>query len=136
MRDFFLLIIYNIIVIISKEDDYMQHYYSKSKFVLFQGCHKRLWLEHYKHDEKVEVNNETQLINGNLIGDLAMGLFGNYYLAETLDNNLEQQAINTKQALLRGENVIQTEITSIENGLICFNVEENDIFVAVFQNAN
>ena len=84
----------------------MKHYYSKSKFVLFQGCSKRLWLEHYKKDEKIEVNNETQLINGNLIGDLAMGLFGDFYLAETKDNNLNIQAENTKKALVRNEKVI------------------------------
>ena len=84
----------------------MMHYYSKSKFVLFQGCHKRLWLEHFKKDEKVEVNNDNQLINGNLIGDLAMGLFGDYYLAETKDNNLNIQAENTEKALERNEKVI------------------------------
>lgn len=84
----------------------MQHYYSKSKFVLFHGCHKRLWLEYYKKEEKIEVNNETQLINGNLIGDLAMGLFGDYYLAETPDNDLSLQALNTENAIKNDVNVI------------------------------
>ena len=84
----------------------MQHYYSKSKFVLFHGCHKRLWLEYNKKEEKEEVNNETQLINGNLVGDLAMGLFGDYYLAETLDNDLNKQNENTLNALKNNEKVI------------------------------
>ena len=84
----------------------MKHYYSKSKFVSFQGCHKRLWLEYFKPEEKKETTNEAQLINGNIVGDLAMGLFGDYYLAETADNDLNIQAENTKNAILRGENVI------------------------------
>ena len=50
----------------------MEHYYSKSKFVSFVGCHKRLWLEVFKKEEKEENNNTTQLENGNLVGDLAM----------------------------------------------------------------
>ncbi len=84
----------------------MEHYYSKSKFVLFKECHKRLWLELFKKEEKEEINNQQQLINGNLIGDLAMNLFGDYYLAETVDNNLEVQTENTLKAIKNNEKVI------------------------------
>ena len=84
----------------------MEHYYSKSKFVSFVGCHKRLWLEVFKKEEKEENNNTTQLENGNLVGDLAMNLFGNYYLAETSDNDLKIQTQNTLDAINRGEEVI------------------------------
>lgn len=84
----------------------MEHYYSKSKFVLFYGCHKRLWLEHYKSEYKEGTLNEQQLINGNLIGDLAMNLFGDYYLAETLDNDLKLQAENTVKAIEEEKRVI------------------------------
>ena len=84
----------------------MEHYYSKSKFVSFVGCHKRLWLEVFKKEEKEENNNITQLENGNLVGDLAMNLFGNYYLAETSDNDLKVQTQNTIDAINRGEEVI------------------------------
>ena len=84
----------------------MEHYYSKSKFVSFKGCNKRLWLDYFKPEVKKETTNETQLINGNIVGDLAMGLFGDYYLAETFDNNLNIQAENTQNAILREERVI------------------------------
>lgn len=84
----------------------MEHYYSKSKFVLFQGCHKRLWLELFKKEHKEEINNQQQLINGNLIGDLAMNLFGDYYLAETPDNDLKIQADNTATAIKEEKDVI------------------------------
>ena len=89
-----------------ERSDFMQHYYSKSKFVMFYGCHKRLWLEYNKKEEKKEINNDTQLINGNLVGDLAMGLFGQYYLAETVDNDLTKQNENTLAAINRGEKII------------------------------
>ena len=35
---------YNLIILVLP----MKHYYSKSKFVEFYGCHKRLWLEYNK----------------------------------------------------------------------------------------
>jgi hypothetical protein len=82
------------------------NYYSKSKFVLFHGCKKRLWLEKYKKEEKLDVFNEQVLITGNKVGDLAMNLFGDYYLAETPDNDLMVQVENTKSAISQGENVI------------------------------
>ena len=82
------------------------NYYSKSKFVLFHGCKKRLWLEKYKQSEKVDTFNEQVLIQGNKVGDLAMNLFGDYYLAETSNNDLKVQVENTKDAILKEENVI------------------------------
>ena len=82
------------------------NYYSKSKFVLFHGCKKRLWLEKYRQDDKVETFNEQVLIQGNMVGDLAMNLFGDYYLAETPDNNLVIQVENTKKAIEAKQNVI------------------------------
>lgn len=82
------------------------NYYSKSKFVLFHGCKKRLWLEKYKSEYKKEVLNEHILIQGNKVGDLAMTLFGDYYLAETSDNNLKVQVENTKKAIEDKVNVI------------------------------
>ena len=104
----------------------MGNYYSKSKFVLFCGCHKRLWLEYNRKEHKQEIKNETQLINGNLIGDLAMNLFGPYYLAETLDNNLEQQALNTKEALQRNERVICEAAFFYENHYCAVDILVND----------
>ena len=104
----------------------MSNYYSKSKFVLFHGCHKRLWLEYNRREHKQEVKNDTQLINGNLIGDLAMGLFGDFYLAETSDNNLPQQALNTREALERGESVICEAAFFYENHYCAVDILVND----------
>ena len=95
-----------------------EFFYSKSKYVMFTECHRRLWLEKYKQEEKEESKNQTQLINGNMVGDMAMSLFGDYYLAETKDNNIPQMIENTKEALLRKEKVI-CEAAFSYNGCYC-----------------
>ena len=104
----------------------MKHYYSKSKFVEFYGCHKRLWLEYNKPQEKREVNNEVQLINGNLVGDLAMSLFGDYFLAETTDNNLNVQAENTIKALEENVRVICEAAFLYKNHYCAVDILVND----------
>ena len=82
------------------------YYYSKSKYVTFYRCHKLLWLLKYKPDEGLMHVNEAAKINGNLVGDLAMGLFGDYYLAEDKENDLNKQVENTKEAIERKERII------------------------------
>ena len=108
----------------------MKNYYSKSKFVMFCACHKRLWLEKYKEEYKEEVLNEERLVNGNLVGDLAMSLFGDYYLAETKDNDLKQQAFNTLEAIKRGEKVICEAAFILDNHYCAVDilVREDDSF--------
>ena len=104
----------------------MKHFYSKSKFVEFCGCHKKLWLEYFKPEEKKEVNNDAQLINGNLVGDLAMNLFGDYYLAETADNNLTLQAENTKRAIEQNLKVICEAAFLYKNHYCAVDILVND----------
>ncbi|MGM9969220.1 MAG: DUF2779 domain-containing protein [Anaeroplasma sp.] len=82
------------------------NYYSKSIYVKYCNCHKRLWLEKYKPEYMIPKDKTNQLINGNIVGDLAMGLFGDYYLAETQDNNLQKMVENTLAAIDRNEKVI------------------------------
>ena len=52
---------------------------SKSRYTLFSQCPKALWLRVYKPDE-AEVNEalEARFEQGNVVGDLAMGLFGDF----------------------------------------------------------
>ena len=104
----------------------LKNYYSKSKYVRFIGCNKRLWLEKYKPEFMEEHNNEEVFINGNLIGDLAMGLFGPYYLAETADNNLKVQVTNTKDALERGEEVVCEAAFFFENNYCAVDILKKD----------
>ena len=52
---------------------------SKSRYTLFRQCPKALWLNTYKPEEAVVSDALQQRFEtGNAIGDLAMGLFGDY----------------------------------------------------------
>ena len=52
---------------------------SKSKYCAFSQCPKRLWLQTY-HPELSEDNTalDARMETGNEVGDLAMGLFGDF----------------------------------------------------------
>ena len=77
-------------------------YYSKSKYVLFNNCNRRLWLEKYKKEEMKEQRNQARLIEGNKVGDLAMNLFGDYYLAETNPIDIPKMCERTINAINNG----------------------------------
>jgi hypothetical protein len=81
-------------------------YYSKSKYVLFNNCNRRLWLEKYKKEEMKEQGNQARLIAGNQVGDLAMNLFGDYYLAETNPIDINKMCENTINAINNNIKVI------------------------------
>ncbi len=52
---------------------------SKSKYTLFCQCPKALWLRTYKPDAAtVDHSVESRFASGNIVGDLAMGLFGDF----------------------------------------------------------
>lgn len=54
-------------------------YLSKSKYCLLWQCPKLLWLDTYHRELKVEDTSlEDRMAAGNEIGDLAMGLFGEF----------------------------------------------------------
>ena len=90
-------------------------YYSKSKYVLFNNCKRRLWLEKYKKEEMKEQGNQARLIQGNQVGDLAMGLFGDYYLAETNPIDINKMCQNTINAINSGTKVICEAAFLFEN---------------------
>ena len=52
---------------------------SKSKYVAFCSCEKLLWLRVYKSElAEVDEASQARMDTGNDVGDLAMGLFGDY----------------------------------------------------------
>ena len=54
-------------------------YLSKSKYCLLWQCPKLLWLDTYHREVKIEdIALEDRMAAGNEIGDLAMGLFGEF----------------------------------------------------------
>lgn len=52
---------------------------SKSRYTAFCQCPKNLWLKVFKPDEaKVDEALQARFAQGNEVGDLAMGFFGDY----------------------------------------------------------
>lgn len=97
-------------------------YLSKSKYCGFWQCPKMAWLNKYKLEEKTEdPGQEAVFTTGNEVGDLAMGLFGDFvevteYSAEKID--IGKMIENTKKELDRGTEVI-CEASFSFDGLYC-----------------
>ena len=65
---------------------------SKSRYTAFCQCPKNLWLKVYKPNEAtIDAGVEARFAQGNVVGDLAMGLFGDYKEAhaEKADGSLD-----------------------------------------------
>lgn len=93
---------------------------SKSKYTTFCQCQKALWLKIYNPEvEVVDENRQAILERGNKVGDLAMGLFGNYVEVTTLlpDGNLDLTTMinKTQQEMAKGTDVICEASFSYQN---------------------
>ena len=98
-------------------------YLSKSKYCLLAQCPKLLWLEKYHSDLKTEdASREDRMATGNDVGDLAMGLFGDFTEATVYKENggLDISAMlrKTRECLENGTEVICEAAFSYE-GLYC-----------------
>ena len=87
--------------------EYTLMYFSKSKYCSFWQCPKIVWLDKYK-PEKKEVDESAlgRMKSGNEVGDLAMGLFGDYteVTACSADGklNLDEMKRKTTECIARG----------------------------------
>ena len=75
---------------------------SKSRYTAFCQCPKNLWLKVYKPNEAtIDAGLEARFAQGNVVGDLAMGLFGDFKEAhaEKADGslNLSKMVEQTRQ---------------------------------------
>lgn len=75
-------------------------YLSKSKYCGLWQCPKIAWLKKYKPEEiKVDPQVIARMDAGNEVGDLAMGLFGDYIEVTAFDGDkidIKQMIENTK----------------------------------------
>ena len=71
---------------------------SKSRYTLGIRCLKLLWLSLYNPDEVTDSLNENVLKNGNEVGELARGLFGDYKLID-FDLGFESMIEETKKSI-------------------------------------
>ncbi len=98
-------------------------YFSKSKYCLMWQCPKLLWLSKYKPELKPENPSlQAKFDEGNVIGDMAMGLFGDFTEVTAfkedgrLDLNKMQEL--TKECIANGvENICEASFNY--NGLYC-----------------
>ena len=95
---------------------------SKSKYCGLWQCPKIPWLNKYKPEE-MEINDaiQSRMDAGNLVGDLAMGLFGDFvevtaYKGEKLD--LSRMITRTQEEMEKGTPVI-CEASFSYHGLYC-----------------
>ncbi len=97
-------------------------YLSKSKYCNLWQCPKMAWLRKYKPEEQeIDENALSRMESGNEVGDLAMGLFGDFtevtaYNGDTLD--LPKMIENTQNEMEKGTPVI-CEASFDFNGLYC-----------------
>ena len=86
---------------------------SKSRYTAFCQCPKNLWLKVYKPDAaEVDEALQARFAQGNVVGDLAMGLFGDFKEAhaEKADRSLDlsKMAEQTRQWMDEGvENICE-----------------------------
>lgn len=98
-------------------------YFSKSKYTSFRQCPKITWLDKYKSEEKeVDEGSLGRMANGNVVGDLAMSLFGDFTEVTTFDDDgkLDLDAMKRKTAdcIDKGvENICEASFDY--NGLYC-----------------
>ena len=100
----------------------MSFNFSKSKYCGLWQCPKIAWLRKYKPEElTIDGSLEERMTNGNIVGDLAMGLFGDFvevtaYNGDNID--LSKMIENTKAEIEKGAPVI-CEASFDFNGLYC-----------------
>ena len=98
-------------------------HFSKSKYTSFIQCPKMLWLKTYHPELAVEdASAQDRMTKGNVVGDLAMGLFGDFEEMTAMDENgkidLGKMIENTKDAIKRGvENICEASFS--HDGLYC-----------------
>ena len=107
----------------SQRTETKMFHFSKSKYTSFIQCPKMLWLKTY-HPELAEEDPSAQdrMAKGNVIGDLAMSLFGEYEEMTVTDENgkidLGKMIENTTDAIKRGvENICEASFS--HDGLYC-----------------
>ena len=97
-------------------------YLSKSKYCGLWQCPKIAWMRKYKPDE-VEVDGSvvSRMEAGNVVGDLAMGLFGDFVEVTAYNGdklNLNKMIADTKAEMDKGTEII-CEASFQYNGLYC-----------------
>ena len=104
---------------------------SKSRYTAFCQCPKNLWLKVYKPEEAtIDAGMEARFAQGNVVGDLAMGLFGDFkeVTSHQKDGSLDLQKMIdlTRQYMDEGvENICEASF-SCEGGYCAVDILRKD----------
>ena len=98
---------------------------SKSKYTQGIVCEKYLWLSCYKKEEAEDMDNEAVFENGNKVGELARGLFGDYILINH-DDGYQQMIENTALELKNKPNIICEASFSYDGNYCAVDILKND----------
>ena len=98
-------------------------YLSKSKYCLLRQCPKLLWLDTYHRELRSEdPSRDDRMATGSEVGDLAMGLFGDYtevtVLKEDSRPDVSAMIEKTKECISAGVETI-CEAAFSYDGLYC-----------------
>lgn len=99
---------------------------SKSKYTQGVICEKLLWLSCYKKEEAEDTGNEAVLANGNKVGDLARGLFGDYILINH-DDGYQEMINKTLIELENKPNIICEASFSYDGNFCSVDILKNDL---------
>ncbi len=98
-------------------------YFSKSKYCGFWQCPKIAWLDRYKPEEReIDPSLQARFEAGDEVGDLAMGLFGDFVEVTAFkdDGHLDlRQMIEATQAEMAAGTPVICEASFSYNGLYC-----------------
>lgn len=82
-------------------------YFSKSRYCSLCQCPKSVWLKKFKPDEyEIDESVKARMDNGNVVGDFAMGLLGDYVeVTATKENG----ALDLSKMIEKPRSALQTE---------------------------
>ena len=99
---------------------------SKSRYTEGVTCGKKLWLSCYKRELAEDTSGDAVLENGNKIGELARGLFGDYVLVK-YDINYQNMIDETKKYLNNKSNIICEASFSYDGNFCSVDILKNDM---------
>lgn len=98
---------------------------SKSKYTLFCQCQKALWLRTYSPGKAtVDPNVEARFATGNVVGDLAMGLLGDYIDVTTLKDPSDPSSLDLSEMIRKTKECMEQGIGNICEASFSFHDKE------------
>lgn len=98
---------------------------SKSRYTQGVTCGKKLWLSCFKPEASEETTNDGVFENGNKVGELARGLFGDYELVE-FNTDFKNMIDKTRRLLAIKPNIICEASFTYDGNFCSVDILKND----------